>query len=116
MTESQFQAKLLRALRAHPAMKDAVIVKLNDRFTRGLPDVMISLRGKTTFFELKKWPESPTKIQAYFLERMAPCSWVLTFDRGMATFMYSGAKGNQFILRNNDFHETLRAVIVRCAQ
>jgi hypothetical protein len=112
--EAAFQSKLLKALRSHPALRDAVIVKLNDRFTRGLPDIMICLHGVTTFFELKKWPETPTKIQSYFLQRMAPNSWVLTFDRGMATFMYSGAKGNQFILRNESLAQTVSAVVARC--
>jgi len=113
VTESQFTGRLLRALRAHPALKDAVIWKLNDRTTKGIPDVLVSLRGVTTFFELKKWPARPTKIQEHYLGKLAPRSWVVEFGNE-SSFMYSGAKGNQFILRNDTFAQTVQAVVTRC--
>lgn len=78
MKEAVFQAKLLRALRGNPVLKEAVIWKLNDNYTKGIPDVLISLRGVTTFFELKCWPNMPTKIQAYYLGRLKPRSYVVT--------------------------------------
>lgn len=77
MTESAFTSKLLKALRAHPALRDAVIWKLNDRTTKGIPDVCIVLRGVTTWFELKVWPNRPTKIQWHYLEKLQR-SYVVT--------------------------------------
>lgn len=77
MTEATFQAKLLRALRQHAALKDAVIWKLNaDVTTKGMPDVMVSILGRTTFFELKCDPNEPTKIQTYYLRKLAPRAYV----------------------------------------
>jgi hypothetical protein len=78
MTESVFQRKLLAALKAHQALHEAVIWKLNDRFTRGIPDVLVSICGVTTFFELKCWPNTPTKIQAHFLCKLTPRAHVIT--------------------------------------
>src|SRR5277367_2980059 len=78
MTENQFQAILLSRLRKHSDLKEAVIWKLSDRFTRGIPDVLISLRGVTTYFELKVWPNGPTKIQAHYLKMLSPRGHVVT--------------------------------------
>lgn len=78
MREAAFTRKLLRALRSHIALRDAVIWKLNDNYTKGIPDVLISLKGVTTFFELKCWPNGPTKIQAYYLKRLLPRAHVVT--------------------------------------
>jgi hypothetical protein len=115
MTESQFQSKLLARLRKHPSLKDAVIWKLSDRFTGGIPDVLISLKGVTTFFELKRWPNQPTKIQKFYLQKLAPRSWVIVAGSKGDSIMYSGARGNQFLLRNEDFEDTVQAVVVRCS-
>lgn len=76
MTEARFQSRLLKSLRQHPVLKDGIVVKLSDRFTSGLPDVMVSTvtleygRYVTTFFELKVWPNKMTKIQRYYFNRM----------------------------------------------
>jgi hypothetical protein len=51
MTESQFTQRLLRAFRRR--MPGAVVVKLNDRFTAGLPDFYIVHNGHTTWWEVK---------------------------------------------------------------
>lgn len=70
MRESEFTQRLLKALRAHPAMKDAVIFKHNDRSTRGIPDFSISIGMKTLWVEVKKHGNSPTKIQSYFISKL----------------------------------------------
>jgi hypothetical protein len=81
MTESQFQTKLLRALKQHPALKDAVIFKHSDRFNRGVPDFSVTINGRTTWWEIKMLPNRPTKIQSYYLNKLAPVSYVI-FVRG----------------------------------
>lgn len=51
MLEGAFTSKLLRDLRRK--MPQALVVKLSDRYTSGLPDFFVSLNGHTTFFEVK---------------------------------------------------------------
>lgn len=50
-TEAQFTYRLTAELRKR--LPDAVIVKLADRFTAGLPDFFISCAGSVTWFEVK---------------------------------------------------------------
>lgn len=114
MTESQFTSKLLRALKQHPALKEAVIWKLNDRTTSGIPDVLVSQYGWTTFFELKVWPNRTTKIQQYYLAKLAPRSWVIEAGHKCSSMIYSGAKGNQMLTINDTFSQTVEAIVVRC--
>jgi len=78
MTEAQFQSKLLKALRSHPALKDAVIWKMNDRYTKGIPDILVFCNDTTTFLEVKIWPNKPTKIQQYYLDKLRPASYTIT--------------------------------------
>ena len=78
MLERDFQRKLLSALKKHPALGGAVIFKHNDYMTAGVPDVSITLNGATTWFELKVHPNTPTKLQAHFLEKLKPRSMVVT--------------------------------------
>lgn len=68
MTESQFSSKLLRALRA--AMPQAVIFKISDRFTSGIPDFVVIHEGLATWFELKVKNNKPTLIQWETLRRL----------------------------------------------
>lgn len=83
VSEAAFQSKLLRALRQR--LPDAVIYKLNDNFTRGIPDIMISYQGRVNWFELKVWPNAATKIQweslrrlwnGYLITMRPSCYWV----------------------------------------
>lgn len=86
MTESQFTQKLLKALRSHPALKDAVIFKFNDRTTRGIPDFSISIYEHTIWFEVKVGNNNPTKIQAYFLKKFRGAA-VLLRNSGRITWV-----------------------------
>lgn len=70
MTESQFTARLLRALRAHPALRDAVIWKLNDRTTKGIPDFVIVEGSMTLWCEVKVASNMPDKIQMHWLKKL----------------------------------------------
>lgn len=110
MTESAFTSKLLKALRSHVMLRDAVIWKLNDRTTSGIPDVLISLRGVTTFFELKVWPNSPTKIQTYFLQKLMPRAYLVTLTRDKGILLVGASKFMEVF----DFNEAVREIAVRC--
>lgn len=68
MKESQFQSKLLPALRR--IMPQAIVVKFNDRFTSGIPDVMVSLKGMVTWFELKTDHNPVTVLQRETMKRL----------------------------------------------
>lgn len=111
MTEARFQSKLLKALRQHPALKDGVVVKLNDRFTRGLPDVMVSICGVTTFFELKVSPNIPSKIQHYFLGKLAPRAFVVTRLRNGDVTLHHYMATNQVI---TGFNDAVIEIVRRC--
>lgn len=108
MTESQFQAKLLKALRSHATLKDAVIWKTNDRTTGGIPDIIISEReGRTTFWEVKLYPNHPTKLQAYYLNKLR-FSWCIYFH---------GSSGRVRIpprIESFSFKEAVEEIIRRC--
>lgn len=78
MLEGAFTSKLLKKLRDHSALKDAVIFKHSDYFTRGVPDFSISINSLTTWWEVKMEPNEPTKIQAYYLNKLRPVSYVIT--------------------------------------
>lgn len=82
MTESQFQSKLIRELKKHPAMAEAIIWKVADRFGGGRPDVQVFLHDLTTYFELKIAPNGPSKLQAYYLEKLGKRSVLVTFFPG----------------------------------
>jgi hypothetical protein len=111
MTESQFTAKLLKALRSRAELKEAVIWKLNDRTTSGIPDVLISFCGVTTFFEMKKWPAVPTKVQAYYLKRLKPRSYIVNF--GSESVFVHAAWGNAMIWRGT-FNEAVEEIVRLC--
>ena len=68
MTESQFSAKLLRALRQR--MPNAVVWKLNDRFTSGIPDAVVVYEGMATWLEMKMKHGPLSAIQYETLKRL----------------------------------------------
>jgi hypothetical protein len=70
VTESQFTAKLLRALRSHTALREAWIVKHNDRTTSGIPDFSISVGRITLWFEVKIWGNELTKLQQWTIKQL----------------------------------------------
>ena len=95
-TESQFTARLLRALRAHPALRDAVIWKHNDRTTRGIPDFSMTINGRTTWWEIKVGDNRLTKIQKYFIERLQPVAFVVRCKCGSLHFLNETAPSMDF--------------------
>jgi len=87
MTEAAFQAKLLRALRQR--LPQAVIVKIADRFTGGLPDVMVSLNGVVTWFELKVG-YNPVKVIQWETLRRLKRGYVVRELRGVINLQLAG--------------------------
>jgi hypothetical protein len=51
MTEASVTQDLLKHLKA--ALPGAVIFKLSDRFTTGIPDICVNWKGHTTWLEIK---------------------------------------------------------------
>jgi len=99
MTESQFQSRLLKALRSHPALKDAVIFKHSDRFSRGIPDFSVTVNARTTWWEVKVAPGKTTKIQSWFLAKLGACAFVIKASsdgRWVEIFNATYGRGTQF--------------------
>lgn len=78
MTESQWTAKLLKALRAHPAMKNCWIQKFNDRTSSGIPDFVVARGRVSIYYEVKLWPSKPTKLQAWTLKKLGDGGALIT--------------------------------------
>lgn len=68
--EAKFQAKLLKALRAHPALKDAVIWKHIDMRNGGIPDLTVTVNGITTWLEIKVYPNKLSSLQEYYIKKI----------------------------------------------
>src|SRR2546423_13399962 len=109
MTERDFTAKLLRALRQHAALKGAVIWKLNDRTTMGIPDFVVTLNERTTWWEVKVWPNVLTKIQCYYLMRLR-LSWCVILQKGIVLIRPQGMPVNSYF----SFETAIAEIVRRC--
>jgi hypothetical protein len=112
--ESDLQRRLLRTLKQHPALKDAVIFKFNDQFTRGIPDILISLNGVCTWLELKVWPNTPTKIQAYFIKRLQRAH-VVTLHKDRFIYIWPPHEKMAPVMNDWTFPEAVKEIVRRCA-
>ena len=81
MLEGKFTQKLLKALRSAPELHEAVIWKHSDWITAGVPDFSVTINGLTTWFEVKVAPNVPTKLQAYYLEKLQPRAYLVTVSK-----------------------------------
>lgn len=70
MTESMFTGKLIRALKQHPALREAWIQKHNDRSSAGIPDLSVSIGCGTLWIEVKVAPYRPTRLQDWTLRKL----------------------------------------------
>jgi len=61
MSESKFQTELLKALKEK--FKEHFIYNCSDRFTSGIPDILLCRKGVFTALELKYNDGRPTKLQ-----------------------------------------------------
>ena len=63
MTEHQLSRKIVGFLREGLGA-GAVVYKLNDRTTRGIPDILVARGGKVTFLEVKMFSsDSPSESE-----------------------------------------------------
>lgn len=111
MTESAFTSKLLKALRSHVMLRDAVIWKLNDRTTSGIPDFVVTTReGRTTWWEVKVAPNDLTKIQRYYLAKLR-FSWSVVLLKGdLVSIRPQGIPVNSYC----NFKMAIEAIAGRC--
>ena len=111
MRESQFQSRLLKALRSHPALRDAVIFKHSDRFNTGVPDFSVTTReGRTTWWELKVAPHKLEKIQKYYLNKLV-LSWCVTL---VQTNLFEIAPQGVAIAKWHETDNAIEEIVQRC--
>lgn len=68
---------MLRALKSSTALRNAVIFKHSDRFSAGIPDFSVTVNGNTLWVEVKMWPNTPTKLQEFYLKKLAASAVVV---------------------------------------
>lgn len=78
MREATFTAKLLRELKKHPALAEAVVWKFNDRVTAGIPDFVIITGRKSLWCEVKIVPNRVSKLQQYYLRKIGDGGALIT--------------------------------------
>lgn len=79
MLEGAFTSKLLKKLRTHPVLKDAIIYKHSDYFTKGIPDFSITFppASLTTWWEVKMFHNQPTGLQQWYHDHLRPVSYFI---------------------------------------
>lgn len=65
--EAKLQDYVIKRLKKLPEIK---VIKIADRFTKGISDLLLCVRGKFVAIELKVGSNKPTKLQLYFLEEI----------------------------------------------
>ena len=68
--EGEWTGKLLKRLRSR--LPDAFVRKLSDQYTGGLLDFVVSMEGRTTWWEVKVLPNRPSPLQKDALRRIGP--------------------------------------------
>lgn len=110
MTESQFQTKLLRALRSHTALKNAVIFKHADRWSAGIPDFSVTLNERTTWWEIKVKPNTMTKLQSWFLAKLGATAFCIRATKdGQWVEVFNAKYGY-----SNQFAATVEEIVTMC--
>jgi hypothetical protein len=86
LTEVTVRRRLMRQLQTQ--IPDALAIRYEDRYTRGIPDLSISWRGQTSFWEIKYAdPHCVTsKVQHYLCDQLDThgfhCRYII-FQRGI---------------------------------
>jgi hypothetical protein len=87
-----WREKLRPALLREPALKNWILWKHCDMYTRAIPDFSLSFEKTTIWFELKIWPNGPTKMQAYYIKRLRRGGTLITVDKDLKrAWMQTGA-------------------------
>jgi len=88
MSETTLKSNVLKLIKKH--YKDAFIYKAADRFTSGIPDLLMCIDGKFIAIELKVKGNHTTPIQDYTLERILDAG-------GRTAVCYSTTEVMQFL-------------------
>jgi hypothetical protein len=90
MTESQFTAKLKKDLET---VTGGHAIKHCDQYTGGIPDLTVTVRGVTTWIEVKEGDNRATPLQLWTMGRLgrALCvTWRGTIKRGEGWITWRG--------------------------
>jgi hypothetical protein len=68
MTESQLTRAVIKMLRRE--YPDIWFYKVNDRFTAGIPDILMCIEGHLHAIELKVGNNKPTRLQQYVINKI----------------------------------------------
>jgi hypothetical protein len=68
LSESQLKEKVMRYIKAK--YPNAWLYKSADRWTSGIPDLILCIDGKFIAIELKVGNNKPTRIQQYVLKKI----------------------------------------------
>src|SRR5258708_38880993 len=110
MKEAAFTAKLLKALRSHAALHDAVIWKHSDFYTKGVPDFSVTLNSYTTWWECKIKPNKTTKLQSWFLAKLGACAFIISASNdGKWVEIFSAFEGC-----GTSFNSSIEEIVKRC--
>lgn len=71
MTESDLTRSVAQMIRRE--FSDVWFYKVNDRFTSGLPDLLLCVEGQLYGIELKIGKNKPTKLQQHFIDKINAC-------------------------------------------
>jgi hypothetical protein len=71
--ESDYKATLMRELRAR--LTGCVALRHEDRFTSGIPDISVTLHGRTSWWEAKVTPVVSKSIQELTMLRLAAAGY-----------------------------------------
>lgn len=82
--ETTLQDKVLKKLRES---KPSWWVKLNDKFTKGLPDIVGLFGGTFYAIELKRKGEKPRKLQDYVLSQIQKAGGVVRWFDNYGDFI-----------------------------
>jgi hypothetical protein len=114
MLEGEFWSKRLGpALRKHPALSDAVIIKHSNYLMGGVPDFSVSIGKHTEWFEVKIHPNVPTKLQAYYLERLGDGGHFITVEKNLY-WARLNTDGSQ--LAENALDWLVKKIVLLCTQ
>jgi len=83
--EARSKAELVKKLKRIPYL---VVLRHEDEFTAGIPDISISLGDRTLWLEIKRVPYKLRELQHYTLQRLArsssdgkPAGYYVIYDK-----------------------------------
>ena len=115
MTEAQISQKIRAEIKKQAP--NAVVIKHNDRIVRGVPDLSVTIGGRTTWIEVKyiRKGETPARQRKHFdqvqlyqalrLEREGRCIYFIAYESSMGL--------QALVIRPSHLSQALEAVIFR---